>query len=185
MHFRPVHTPKEDADSAAFSFERMNRMLDEGNRMREEEQKKAFAMLPILIRRGRFPEVRIARSRRYCDSIALIQEEEVRLLYFWTRIRANAIDLSVHHLGDLADELGYFERQVVAGDSFIRTSDSRACHGELTISCASGRYELAVDDDFLGRIAIVLDLFQIRALITALRSFGTGNGGWSKIHRIP
>lgn len=181
MNFRPVRTPREDAERAAFSFDRMIRSLDQGNELREAERKKAFAALPLMVRHGRYPEIRIERARRYRDSIALVQEEEVRLLYFWTRIRENALDLSVHQLGDLADELEYFVDRVVAGDSFVRISDSQ--YRDLTMRCSSGRYELT-GNGFAGTVAITLDLFQMGDLIALLRSIGTGKNRWRERHQV-
>lgn len=177
---RTVVTPMEQHRHDGFSQERMNRALDEANLEARERERIVFEKLPSSVRAcGQFPRIGVERSARFRESVALVvREKKRRLLVPYMQVRA--LDIWLHDLPDLADELEFFEQAVVAGDSFQRTATSTRMHGKLVMRCDSGAYELRLMSDRLDRkmTTIRMSLFQWRELVALIRGFGLPPGRW-------
>ena len=177
-------TPYEEQKASAFSFDRMAANLGAARKRAQEDEERIFSQLPRMVSQyGRYPSISVERSRRYTDSIALVVREKKKWLFF-SYTRLSAIDLSVHRLADVADELEFFVEKVIAGDAFERESTSGASHGELCIRCNYGVYQLTSSVyDYKARNSqavstITLGLCQMNDLVAVLRGFDVGSMGW-------
>lgn len=184
MRYRVVSTPFERGSHASFDVATMIRNLDDSRDRANAEKAMVFRLLPRLVKRsGRCPEVSIERSEQYSDSIALVVRERKKWLFVPYTV-VTSLDLSVHYLTDLADELEFFVNTVVAMDAFERTSTSGASHGKLVMRCNCGTYQLQSSvHDFQARgrraVALIeLGLLQMQDLIRQLREFEVPRKAW-------
>ena len=188
MHYRPVLTPSEEKP---INVEKVCKLLDEGRALLNAELALVFEQLPVTIYGNHpFPSLVIEKSMRYTDSVALVMRERKKFLGVFPYIKEERVDLCVHRLTDFAHELLFFESRVVAGDMFVREATSGVSHGELTMRCNAGIYELesSVFDmrvqDATATSCVRMKLSSLRELATKLRGFGVSEKRWRENNNL-